>query len=226
MSFGAPAASWRKTRFTLFASLALVSAMSLSARAAAYHMVDADTATGDMTIGVVSSSYSGGKWNFTLKATNTGSNTYNDVNLMLQFVWDKATSPESALTYTNSNSWGGTVNSVSDSFSFSGYGIGANPPTTPLVPFPWTNANTPLTWSTGSQSLATISATNTLPTVPLGNFGPGATENFNLACPSNNFTPDVLGFYVAVPEPSTIALLVFGGVGLFGYVWRRRALQR
>jgi hypothetical protein len=51
-------------------------------------------------------------------------------------------------------------------------------------------------------------------------------ETFSLTCPSTNFTPDIVGLYIAVPEPSTIALLVFSGFGLFGYVWRRRAVRR
>ncbi len=228
MSFGTPAASWRKIGFTLFATVALLSAMTLSARAALYHMVDVQTATGDMVLDLVNSATAydnvNGRWNFTLQATNTGSDTYNNVNLMLQFIWSQATNPEGALTYTNSNSWAGTVNSVSDSMTFSGYGIGASPATTPLVPFPWTIADTPLTWSTGSKALASISSTDTVPTVPLGNFGPGATETFKLAAPSNNFLPNVVGFFV-VPEPSSAMLLVAGGIGIAGYV-RRRLTRR
>ena len=121
------------------------------------------------------------------------------------------------MTYTNSNSWGGTVNSTTDSFSFSGYGIGSNPATTPLLAFPWTIANTPLTWSSPSKAVASISSGDTLPTVPLGNFGPGAMETFNLACPSSNFVPDIVGLYVAVPEPSTIMLAFFIGLGMLAY---------
>jgi hypothetical protein len=227
MSFGTPAASWRKTSFTFFATVALLSAMTLSARASTFHMVDSQTASGDMTIALLSHSQTGSQWTITLKATNTGSNTYNNVNLVEQFVWDQVTMPEPALTYASSNSWSGTGSIASDSFTFTGYGLGANPATTPLVPFPWTNANTPLTWGgTPSQGLATVSSTDTLPAIPLGNFGPLATESFNLAYTANNFNADILGFYVAVPEPSTVALLVFSGIGLFGYVRRRRALQR
>jgi hypothetical protein len=220
----------RKIGFASFGVFVFLSAMSLPVQASTFHMVDAQNATGDMTLDVLSQGYSGGQWNFTLKATNTGSNTYNNVNLMLQFVWDQLTSPESALTYTNSNSWGGTVVSGtttnSDSFSFGGYGIGASPATTPLVAFPWTAANTPLTWSSPSQATASISSGNTLPTVPLGNFGPGATENFSLAMPSNDFAVDVVGLYVAVPEPSSVVLLVLSVLGLSGYAWRRRAVRR
>ncbi len=233
MSNGTPRVTWRKISFTFFEFLAILGATSLSARAALFHMVDAQTATGDMVLSLVNSSTSydnvNGQWNFTLQATNTGSNTYNNVNLMLQFVWDQVSPPappEGALTYTNSNSWSGIVGSNTDSMTFSGYGIGSNPATTPLVPFPWTIANTPLTWSSPSQSVASISSSSTLPTVPLGDFGPGVTETFKLAAPSNNFVPDVVGLFVAVPEPSTIMLLVSSSVGLLGYVWRRRALER
>jgi hypothetical protein len=231
MSFGTPVGTWRKIGITLFTSLALLGGTSLSAKAAMlYHMVDAQNGTGNMVLNLINSATSydnvNNQWNFTLQATNTGATTYNDVNLMLQFVWDQATNPQSALSYTNSNSWGGVVNSTTDHITFSGYGINPNPATTPLVAFPWTIANTPLTWSSGSQNTASISPTDTLPTVPLGNFGPGATETFKLAAPSNNFLPDIVGLYVAVPEPSTIMLLAFSGVGMLGYAWRRRAMRR
>jgi hypothetical protein len=226
MSFGILADTWRKTGFSIFAFITVLGAMSLSARAGTFHMVDATNATGDMTLSSTGT-YSGGQWNFTFTATNTGSNTYNNVNLMWQFVWDQATNPFSALTYTNSNSWGGTVNSVSDSFSFGGYGIGASPATTPLVPFAWTDADTPLTWNTPTHALASISSTDTIPTVPLGNFGPGQSENFSIAMPINHYyLPDAVGFFVAVPEPSTIMLLALGVVGMSGYFWRRSAVRR
>lgn len=211
---------------SLLAAVALSGWTSLPAHASSFQMVDAQTDTGNMTIGVVSSSYSGGQWNFTLTASNTGATTYNDVNLMLQFVWDKSTSPESALSYTNSNSWSGVVNSTTDNFSFASYAIGAGP-SSPLVPFAWTSANTPLSWGgTPSQQLETVSSADTFPTVPLGNFGPGATEDFSLACPSNDFPVDVVGFYVAVPEPSAFALLLAAGAGLSTCAWRRRAMKR
>ena len=117
MSFGTPADTRRRISFTFFTFLAILGAAPLSARAALFHMVDVQTATGDMVLTLINSatSYSGGQWNFTLQASNTGSDTYNDVNLMLQFVWDQAkppAPPESALTYTSSNSWGGVVNST------------------------------------------------------------------------------------------------------------------
>jgi hypothetical protein len=211
----------RRSALTFLGAVALVGGVSLSAQATTFQMVDSQTDTGNMTIGVVSASYSGGQWDFTLKASNTGASTYYDVNLMLQFVWDQATNPESALSYTNSNSWSGVVLSNTDNFSFASYAIGAGP-SSPLVPFAWTSANTPLSWTTPSQGLATVSSSDTLPTVPLGNFGPGATEDFSLVCPSNSFNPDVIGFYVAVPEPSTSVLLLAGGAGLLGYAVRRR----
>jgi hypothetical protein len=232
MSFCTSATVWRKSSVTFIATIAILSAMSISANAAQlYHMVDVQTATGDMvlTLDDTATSYSNvtKQWNYTMVASNTGSNTYKDVNLMLQFVWDQATNPRSALTYTNSNSWGGIVNSNTDSTSFSAYGIGANPTTTPLLAFPWSIADTPLSWNVPGKNLATVSSTDTFPTVPLGDFGPGATETFTLTGPTPSyFLPDIVGLYVAVPEPSSIMLSVVSGIGVLGYVWRRRAMRR
>jgi hypothetical protein len=212
----------------LLASLVLVAALAASASASTFHMVDAQTNTGDMIIAVdqAQSSYSGGQWHFALTATNTGTQTYNDVNLVGQFLWDTATSPQTALTYSNSNSW----KSGADLFSFASYAIGAGPNMSP-VPFLWTDANTPLTWGSvagsPSQQPATISSSDTLPAIPLGNFGPGASETFTLNCAvPNYFVPDVVGLFVAVPEPSTFVLLLAGGAGLLVFIRRRRCVNR
>ncbi len=73
------------------------------------------------------------------------------------------------------------------------------------------------------EALATVQSTDYCPAVPLGNFAPGASESFTVTCPANAFDPQVTGFFVVpVPEPSTFALLIAGGVGLLGCVWRRK----
>jgi hypothetical protein len=201
-------------------SLIALAAMSLPARAATYHMVDAQTNTGGMVLSGTGNN-SGGQSTITLIASNTGTQTYNDVNLVFQFVWDAATAPETALGFTSSNSWAGS----GDTFSVGSYSIGAGPSLSPIA-FPHSNADTPLTWGGNlSQALATVQITDSFPAIPLGNFAPSATESFTLICPSNIAKADVVGFFVTVPEPSSIVLALFAGAGLLGYGWRRRSAR-
>ena len=156
-----------------------------------------------------------------MTASNTGSQTYNDVNLVGQFVWNNNNpANEVPLNYTAYNTW---ANGTPDNFSISSYAICAGPSTAPVL-FPWTDADTPLTW-TRTGNPATVSSSDSFPAIPLGDFGPGATENFSLNCPSDYFDPDAVGFFVAVPEPSTFVLLMVGGAGLLGYLWRRRGAK-
>jgi hypothetical protein len=209
----------RRAGLSILGSLVVLSAIGAPVRAATYHMVDSQTNTGDMRIDMLGYSYGSGQWNFNLKASNTGSQTYNDVNLVFQFVWDTATTPRPSLTFASSNSW---ALGSTDSLSIASYSVGAGPSQSPFA-FPHSDADTPLTWGDGAfQSVATVQATDSFPALALGNFTPGATENFTLVCPANNFNPNLVGFYVAVPEPSSIALAMFAGAGLLGYAWRRR----
>jgi hypothetical protein len=212
----------RHVGLVVLGSLIVLAAMSLPARAATYHMVDAQTNTGGMVLQLLSNSYSGGQWTFGLQASNTGTQTYNDVNLVFQFAWDTATTPRPSLTFASSNSW---TLSGSDSFSIGSYAVGAGPSQSPIA-FPHSNADTPLTWGGDAfQGLATVQATDSFPAVALGSFPPSATQSFTLVCPANNFNPNLVGFFVAVPEPSSIALVLCAGAGLLGYGWRRRSAR-
>ena len=58
-----------------------------------------------------------------------------------------------------------------------------------------------------TQALASVAPASACPAIPLGNFGPGATENFTLTCPSSNFNPAVVGFFVQ-PQPGTVHVTV------------------
>ena len=51
--------------------------------------------------GPLSYSYAAGQWTFTLQAQNTGSQTYNNVEFVPEFLWDTATSPYPALSWNN-----------------------------------------------------------------------------------------------------------------------------
>ncbi len=201
---------------TLFVSAMLMAALALSARASTFQMVDAQTNSGDMVLNYFGgASYNAGQWTIPLQASNTGSQTYNDVNLVEQFVWDNSNGTnELPLAWSTANqNW---TNSVPETFAMSNATGGT------LTPFLLSDANTPLTWSkTGNPE--TVLSTDVVPAIALGNFGPGATQNFTLTCPASpGFPPDVVGFFVAVPEPLTVALLAVGGVALLGYRWRRR----
>jgi hypothetical protein len=207
---------WLRIGATVFGSVLLMGALSLSARASEFNMVDAQTASGDMVLDLLSYSNTNSQYTFTLQAANTGSQTYNDVDLVEQFVWDNSSpSNEVPLTWSTPNqNW----TNASDTFAISGATGGT------LTSFLLSDANTPLTWSkTGNPE--TVQSTDVMPAIALGSFGPGATQDFTMTCPSN-FPPDVVGFFVAapnaVPEPSTFVLLTVGGLGLLGYRWRRR----
>ena len=206
------------------ASVLLMGLLSLSARASTFQMVDAQTLTGDMVLSPAGDpSYADGEWTFPLQASNTGSQTYNDVNLVEQFVWDNANIPgsENALTWNTSGGTWGLVEPA-ENFAISNV-TGAGTLNPVLFSLDRSNVNTPLSYPApyGGQ-LATILSTDSVPDIELGNFGPGVSKVFTLTCPSNISNPAAVGFFVAVPEPSTFALLAVGGAGLLGYGWRRR----
>ena len=264
----------RRVGIAVFGSVVFMGALSLSACAGTYTMVDAETGTGSMIYSATSGSYdpTHSQWTFDLVASNTGTQTYNDVSLVAQFVWDTngGTTPYTALTYTNSNNWAGNNDTFSFNvplncwfscqtsskqgflgwktgpfwlsdytadhgnqqlsgtlFSFSGYQITSGPnmgSSGAPVPILVSDTNDPLSWGGNAmEALATVQSTDYCPAVPLGNFAPGASESFTVTCPANAFDPQVTGFFVVpVPEPSTFALLIAGGVGLLGCVWRRK----
>ena len=193
----------RRVGIAVFGSVVFMGALSLSARAGTYSMVDAETGTGDMVISVdtADSSYGSGAWTISLVATNTGTQTYKDVSLVGQFVWDKATSPFTALGYTSSNNWAGS----GDNFSISQYqitsGTNAGLPQPP-VPILVSSTNDPLSWGDNvTEGIATVQSTDYCPDIPLGDFGPGASETFTITCPSNPFYPQATGFFVVPSSP-------------------------
>ena len=127
---------WLRIGATVFGSVLLMGALSLSARASEFNMVDAQTASGDMVLDLLSYSNTNSQYTFTLQAANTGSQTYNDVDLVEQFVLDNSSpSNEVPLTWSTPNqNW----TNASDTFAISGATGGT------LTSFLLSDANTPL----------------------------------------------------------------------------------
>ena len=74
--------------------------------------------------------------------------------------------------------------------------------------------------------VASSSATSTSGYVPLSVSFPGGMNRVVLSGDAGRpFVVDDLSFQ-SVPEPSTLALLGAGGLGLIGWAWRRRSLKR
>ena len=148
---------------------------------------------------------------YPLKVTNTGATTLTDVRFLLQFV----NAANNILAFTDATD---TWSDSSNTYSFITSGIltqggGA---------FPMTDTNAPLTFA----GYGTLAATDTVPQVLIGNLAPGGNFAFSVQANSTTGITDVVGTFVATPEPSSIALLGLGAVVLVAAVRRRRQRAR
>jgi hypothetical protein len=221
--------SYRKAVFAVclrigvaaLASVVLVGAMSRSAVADTFVNVDSSV-SGPMQLSVLGSSYVGGQWVFDLQAVNTSASPLTNVNWVQQFVWDETGAPSSiaALTWDNvGQDWISDI--PSDTFALtsasSPYAVSYFPMSSGITLHSYAQSSPYVTPS------ASVNSSDSLPAVGLGNFSGSETKDFTIYCSANDFTPAVTGYFVAaVPEPSTLALFVAGGMGLVGYVWRRK----
>ena len=159
-----------------------------------YQMVDASNATGNMNLSLNSSDYgitTPNAWTFSITATNTGAQAYNNVEFVTPYLWDNATTPSTAARGIILLSSGPAIPTTLRLAPDTGSG-----PTCPYLPIRQTNE--PLTWGDNvSLGVETAAFTQSFPAIPLGTIGPGDTVAFTLTCPANNFNPNIVGFFTS-----------------------------
>ena len=161
-----------------------------------YQMVDATNATGNMNLTLNSSDYginTPNAWTFSLDGHQYRAQAYNNVEFVTPYLWDTAATPNIALTWNNNTQqWTGN----SDNFAFGTYNSGAGPTSVPYLPIRQTNE--PLTWGDNiNLGVESAAFTQSFPAIPLGTIGPAGTVTFTLTCPSNNFNPTLVGFFMS-----------------------------
>jgi hypothetical protein len=201
------------TRTTkIFFAFAAFCMMATLAHAAPFHYnVDDQTLPGGAVelVTVSAPSFDGGlnQYTFHFGAHNQFAYTQPDVLFLLQFVFD----PTDPYTFNDGTDvWSGNGNSL----SYPG-----------LTDFAMSDTNAPLSWTkTSPTRTGTLLATDGVPYVQIGDVLGGATVPFDLVVQVNagfsNF--DVVGSFVALPEPSTLALLGVGAIGLLAMRRRRK----
>lgn len=150
-----------------------------------------------------------GVWTLTAGAQNNDVVPYYDVKFLVQFIYDSA----AGLSFNDAtDTWSGGGNSAT---------IGGSSGT-----FSMMNTDAPLSWTVTSPTTrtATLGASDTVPYIQIGNIAAGQTVNFSLTLNQTpRFVPfNLVGSFVAVPEPSSIALALLGAVGLAVLARRRR----
>ena len=190
----------------LLAAMALMLLPSTAQAVITHYNVDSQTLPGGPAVLTATGSptFNAGVITYPLLVTNTGASTLTDVRFLLQFV----NADNSILTFTDATD---TWSNVANTYSFVSSGIltqggGA---------FPMSDTNAPLTFA----GYGTVAATDTVPQVLIGNLGPGGTFAFSVQANSTTNITDVVGTFVATPEPSTFALL---GLGVMALVAVRR----
>jgi hypothetical protein len=185
----------------LLAAIALMLLPSTALAVITHYNVDSQTLPGGPAVltSTGAPTFGGGVITYPLLVTNTGATTLTDVRFLLQFV----NADNSILTFTDAtDTWADGTNT----YSFINSGIltqiGGG--------FPMTDTNAPLTF----PGYGTVAATDTVPQVLVGNLGPGGTFAFSIQANSTTAITDVVGTFVATPEPSTLALLGLGAVAL------------
>ena len=158
-----------------FAAAMLMGQLSLSARASTFQTVDVQNSSGPMSLSGPTNDpvYTDGGWTFDLVATNTSATqSLTNVNLVEEFVWDVSSS-------TTALNWDNVLHQWSlgeETFSLDGVSGGSLNPSFSLDP---SNVNIPLSWaySPGPDS---VSNTDSVPAIGLGDFAPGQVKDFTL----------------------------------------------
>ena len=200
----------------LLSLVAVVGMVFLSgslAEATTYYNVDTAVG-GPMGFSGASSSYNAGLWTINLTATNSSADTLLDVHWIQQFVWDQSVSPWPAFDWDD-------INKIWDNgpLTWTTYGVMGQ-----SLLISMSDTNTPLSWTVPGRDTAYVGATDSLPAFSLGDFAPFESKTFTLygQVPSQ-YTAQVGGFFVAVPEPGTVASLAMAAaIGLFLANRRRR----
>ena len=155
-----------------------------------------------------------------LTATNTSASvSYQDVGLALEFFYPttsntSVTPTGNGFTYDDNGVWmpaaGGTLSTT----GVTGAGAYGLEPLSDLI--------VPLNDTYDGKMATVVGATN-VPLIQLGNFGPLQSETFTLDTKEGGpeFYSVSGAYFVAVPEPSSIVLLLFGLVGIVALRGRR-----
>ena len=139
------------------------------------------------------------QYTFHFGAKNNGGTVQQDVLFLLQFAFD----PSLAYTFNDGvDTWTGNDNTLSY--------VG-------LSTYSMSDTDAPLLWTKLSPTrTGTLLASDTIPYVQIGDIPGGGTVPFDLVVQVNedfaNFS--VVGSFVAVPEPSSLALMSLGALGL------------
>ena len=172
--------------------------------------------------------FAGGQFTLPLRATNTsGSQTYQDVGLAIEFVYP-GNSPitGNGFNYLGGDTWQDPAATGDEAFYSAvsaPYSLVSQSLSPALIDVPLSDTEVvgPNTYTAGP-----LSNSDSIPLVQLGDIAPGAHDDFTLTVNSAGagnpfFASTGIGYFVAVPEPSSLALIAFGATVLGWSLIRR-----
>ena len=177
-----------------------------------YQTVDSGVNNGPMSLGVASYSFNSAEmqWTFNLSETNTSTTaTLQDVNFVEEFVFDY-TNPadETAFTWNNAaHDW----ELPAKNWTITTYGVNGQ---NALMSMDRGTVDAPLSWTPAGGQTAVLATTDSVPTVPLGDFSPGQSKDFTLYIDATqSYVFDFYGFAVALRQAGTAANLATAAAG-------------
>ncbi len=176
---------------------------------------------GAMNITTFSPSYDSMTQDYSIVITaedTSATESYQGVGLAFEFVYPASSAMGNptngnGFTYEGTDDWKDTT--ISDAeFNDEVQYLSSTPSL--LGSLNMANTDLPPTGSSGGF-MASVSPTATIPMVELGDFTPLQSKTFTVTAKSvsgNFFIYNSDQFFVAVPEPSSLALIAFGAVGI------------